>query len=128
MGKYEVKILKAEGTCKDELFKTMAENGDITAIKISEMLNEEVKITGFACCEIITDDKDFNINYYATEEGYILSSGSSIFMESVLAYLGKVDTVRIQKIKTSKGSTYKAVPVLKKKEATDNVEKKDLPF
>lgn len=129
---YEVKILDKKGTCDNTLFEKMAKNGDLTAIKLSEILNVEVKITGYALCHIVTDEKDFDLNYFDTEEYGLISSGSEIFTNSVLDYYGQVDSVRLTEIKTKKGKTYKAVPVLpknNKKQTTDEITNNDeLPF
>lgn len=110
--KYEVTVLEKEGTCNNELFEKMAKNGDLVAIKLSELIGVEVKITGYAQCSIVTDDKDFIINYFDTEEYGLFTSGSEIFADSVFAYFGEVEKVRIVEIKTKKGKTYKAVPIL----------------
>lgn len=134
--KYEVTILEKKGTCDNSLFEKMAKNGDITAIKISELLGTEVKITGYAKCKIVTAEKEFEITYYDTDEYGLISSGSEVFKTSVDNYYGEVENVRITEVKTKKGKTYKAVPVLSKKNK-DNEEKKevettnnneDLPF
>ena len=131
--KYEVTVLEKKGTCDNALFEKMAKKGDLTAIKLSEILGVEVKITGYAKCNIVTDDKNFNINYFDTLEYGLISSGSDIFAESVIDYFGEVDSVRLVEVKTKKGKTYKAVPVLgnkqepeKQKEETTNNE--DLPY
>lgn len=132
--KYEVTVLEKKGTCDKALFEKMAKKGDLTAIKLSELLGVEVKITGYAKCNVVTDDKNFNINYFDTEEYGLLSSGSEIFTESVVAYFGEVESVRLVEVKTKKGKTYKAVPVLrnnKKEEKTEQKEEainEDLPF
>ena len=132
--KYEVSVLEKKGTCDNALFEKMAKKGDLTAIKISELLGVEVKITGYAKCNIVTDDKKFNINYFDTEEYGLVSSGSEIFTESVIDYFGEVERVRLVELKTKKGKTYKAVPVLgnnKKEEKTEQKEEatnEDLPF
>lgn len=118
--KFEVTVLEKKGTCDNELFEKMAKKGDLTSIKVSELLGVEVKIIGYAKCNIVTD-KNFNINYFDTEEYGLISSGSEIFANSVSAYFGEVEKVRLVEIKTKKGKTYKAVPVLanSKKEKTD---------
>lgn len=132
--KYEVTILSKVGTCDNTLFEKMAKKGDITATKVSELIGCEVKITGYSECNIVTDDKNFNITYFDTEEYGLISSGSEVFRESVEDYFGEVDTVRLTEIKTKKGKTYKAVPTLKKankEKETKNEEEKnnnDLPF
>ena len=131
---YKVEILEKKGTCEDELFEIMAKNGDITSQKLADMIGCQVKITGYAICHITTDDKDFSITYFDTDEYGLISSGSQVFLESVISYFGKVDKVILTEIKTKKGKTYKAVPVLtrkKKEEPTKNNEEKnndDLPF
>lgn len=132
--KYEVTVLEKKGTCDNTLFEKMAKKGDLTAIKLSELVNVEVKINGYAKCNIVTDDKNFNINYFDTEEYGLISSGSEIFTESVVDYFGDVERVRLVEVKTKKGKTYKAVPVLgnsKKEEKTEQKEEAtndDLPF
>lgn len=132
--KYEVTVLDKKGSCDNELFTKMAKNGDITSIKLSDIIGAEVKITGFAKCNIVTENKNFNINYFDTEEYGLVSSGSEIFINSVNTYFGEVESVRITEVKTGKGKTYKAVPVLrniKKEEQTESKEETtndDLPF
>ena len=132
--KYEVTVNEKKGTCDNALFEKMAKKGDLTAIKLSELVGVEVKITGYAKCHIITDEKEFDINYFDTEEYGLLSSGSEIFTESVVDYFGEVESVRLTEVKTKKGKTYKAVPVLgnnKKEEKTEQKEEttnEDLPF
>lgn len=139
--KYEVKVLTKEGSCDNELFEKMAKKGDITSIKIADVLGKVVKIVGYAYCEITTEEKTFNILYVDTEEYGLISSGSKIFKESVEDYYGDVEYVRLKEIKTKKGKTYKAVPVLgnvrkenKEEETTKNETEnnedllEDLPF
>lgn len=125
--KYEVKIKEAKGTCKTELFEKMAKKGDITATKITEVLGKNFHIVGYAICEITTEDNQFEIGYFDTEEIGLISSGSIIFQESVIDYFGEVETVRIQEIKTKRGKTYKAVPIIEKKKVENEVIE-DLPF
>ena len=132
--KYEVRVLEKKGTCDNTLFEKMAKKGDLTAIKLSELVGVEVKITGYAKCHIVTDEKEFDINYFDTEEYGLVSSGSEIFTESVVDYFGEVESVRLVEVRTKKGKTYKAVPVLgnsKKEEKTEQKEEAtndDLPF
>lgn len=130
MKNYNVDVKESVGTCNSSLFKKMAENGDLTSIKISEILNSVVSITGYSICTITTDDKSFDINYFDTKEYGLISSGSEIFRDSVLAYYGEVSQVRIVEVKTKKGKTYKAVPMLKANEETNETEDSDndLPF
>ena len=132
--KYEVTVNEKKGTCDNALFEKMAKKGDLTAIKLSELVGVEVKITGYAKCHIVTDEKEFDINYFDTEEYGLVSSGSKIFTESVVDYFGEVESVRLTEVKTKKGKTYKAVPVLgnnKKEEKTEQKEETtngDLPY
>jgi hypothetical protein len=137
--KYEVTVNEKKGTCDNELFEKMAKKGDLTAIKLSVLVGVEAKITGYAKCHIVTDQKEFDINYFDTEEYGLVSSGSEIFTESVVDYFGEVESVRLVEVKTKKGKTYKAVPVLgnnKKEEKTEQKEETtkneeitdDLPF
>lgn len=136
--KYEVTVNSKVGTCDNALFEKMAKKGDITAIKLSDLIGKTVHITGYANCTIETDEKTFDISYYDTEEYGLFSSGSEIFAESVSDYFGDVETVRLKEVKTKKGKTYKAVPVLEetknikeettKKEETTEIKNDDLPF
>ena len=132
--KYEVTVNEKKGTCDNALFEKMAKKGDLTSIKLSELVGVEVKITGYAKCHIVTDETEFEINYFDTEEYGLVSSGSEIFTESVVDYFGEVESVRLTEVKTKKGKTYKAVPVLrnnKKEEKTEQKEEttnEDLPF
>lgn len=132
--KYEVNVIEKKGTCDNSLFEKMAKKGDLTSVKLSDVINVEVKITGYAKCHIKTDDKEFDLNYFDTEEYGLISSGSEIFTESVIDYFGEVESVRLTEVKTKKGKTYKAVPVLgnNKKEETTNANEEttndDLPF
>lgn len=131
--KYEVKIDVKKGTCDNELFEKMAKNGDITSIKLADVVGQVVHITGYASCTIATDDKTFDINYFDTEEYGLVSSGSEIFYESVKDYFEEVEEVRLTEVKTKKGKTYKAVPILgmtkkEKEETTKKEDNDDLPF
>lgn len=132
--KYEVTVLEKKGTCDNALFEKMAKKGDLTAIKLAEIVGVEVKITGYAKCHIVTEEKEFDINYFDTEEYGLVSSGSEIFTESVVDYFGEVESVRLVEVKTKKGKTYKAVPVLGNSKKEEKIEQKeettnnDLPF
>ena len=56
---YEVTVMTKEGSCKEELFGLMAENGDLTSQKVSDVLNEVVTIIGYAKCNIKVDSGEF---------------------------------------------------------------------
>lgn len=109
--KYEVIIENADGVCLNELFKKMAQKGDISACKVEDVLGRKLKIMGYACCRIVTDEKEFNLIYYATDIGYF-SSGSEFLWNSYTDYSEDTDTFVIQKIKTKKGFTYKMIPII----------------
>lgn len=111
MGKYELTIKKATGSCDTELFKKMAKKGDISASKIENFVDKVVRVTGSAEIHIATDDKEFDLIYYATDDGYF-STGSKYFNESINDYLKDTDVFKILKVKTQKGHTYKAVPIV----------------
>ena len=104
MKKYELTIKETTGSCNTELFKKMAKKGDISASKIENFVDKVVRITGSANAHIETDDKEFDITYYATDDGYF-STGSKYFNESLNDYLKDTDTFKILKVKTTKGYT-----------------------
>ena len=130
--KYEVSVIEKGGTCNTPLFEKMAKKGDITATSIKEFIGKVVTVLGYSRCKIATDDKEFEISYYDTDEYGFLSTGSEIFHDSIVDYFGEVDQVRIVEVKTKKGKTYKAQPVIgKKKEETNKMEieeNDELPF
>ena len=110
--KYEVEIKEKYGSCASELFEKIAKNGDITATKVKDIVGKDIEITGYAICEIKTKEKTFTIVYYATEGYGFISSGSEVFLKSVKMYIEDTNAFNIKEVKTSKGTTYKAVPVL----------------
>lgn len=109
--KYEVNVIEKKGACDSETFEKIVKNGDIQAEKVSDNIGKVVKITGYALCHITAGDKEFDMNYYSTDEGF-LSSGSVIFKDSVIEYFGEVSNFKIVSIKTKKGTTYKVTPIL----------------
>ncbi|MBO7043823.1 hypothetical protein J6W34_04720 [bacterium] len=112
MKKYELTIQTAFGSCDTELFKKMVKRGDITASKIDSVIDHIVRVTGYAIANIKTDDKEFNNIYFATDEGYFYT-GSEYLLNSIKDYLDDTDTFKILKVKTKKGHTYKASPIVK---------------
>lgn len=114
--KYEVKIERAEGSCNTNLFKKMAKFGDLQSVKIQNLIDSTVTIKGYATCEITTDDGNFILNYIDTDEYGLISTGSMIFIESVINYIEDVNKFMIKEVKTGKGKTYKAVPILNETE------------
>lgn len=132
MSNYQVTIKEKKGTCESTLFEKMVKKGDLTTKKLTEVLNQKVTITGYALCEIQTEDKQFNMNFFDTKELGLISSGSDIFADSVVDYYGEVDKVLLVEVKTKKGKTYKAVPILSSekedKEKTNDETTDDLLF
>lgn len=131
--KYNVEIEKAVGVCNSELFKKMAARGDVNAVSITTLVGKVLTITGYAKVHVITKDKDFETYYIATHDGIYFSTGSEYFIESLADYLEFITTFRITEVKTKKGKTYKAAPVLPQgngeyKPADEVVESDDLPF
>lgn len=114
-GKYEVSIIEAKGTCDSALFEKMAKRGDITSDRVKNVVGKVFTISGFAKCNIVTDDKNFDVVYYATDNGFI-SSGSSILFNSISDYIDDTDTFKITEVKTRKGTTFKGVPIFTNKE------------
>ena len=109
--KYKRTIIECVGSCDSDLFKKMIERGDIEATSVKNSVGEIVKINGYATVHIENDDKEFDIDYYATDDGFI-SSGSTYFKDSVVAYYDDGKKLKICSIKTNKGTSYKACPVL----------------
>lgn len=108
---FKIELKSSFGSCDSAIFKKMVSKGDVTATSIKEMINEVVKITGYASCHITTKSKDFDMNYFATDKG-IISTGSQIFLDSVEDYIGDTDTFKIVSIRTNNGTTYKVTPIL----------------
>lgn len=119
---YNVVIKEAKGDCDSDLFKKIARNGDVNAVGVKELIGKVIKIKGYANVEITAGDKNFSTTYYAVEDGYF-QSGSEVLLNSIKNYLEDTDTFKIVEVKTKKGTTYKATPIVTKEETTD-----DLPF
>lgn len=111
MKKYKLTINESYGSCATGLFKKMAEKGDIRASKIEDYVDKIIKVTGWANAHIEVEDKEFDLTYFATDDGYF-STGSENFINSVTEYLEDTDTFKVLKIKTKKGHTYKASPIV----------------
>ena len=110
MGKYEVTIEKAKGSCEKAQFQKLAKNGDVQAEPISKQVGRILTITGYAKLHIETDNKSFDNYIYACEDGYY-SSGSEYFKNSVETYYDDTKTFKVNKIETKKGYTYKAIAI-----------------
>ena len=109
--KIEVTINNTWGACKNPLFEKMAKKCDITSDRVKDICGTVVKINGYAHATIKTEDNEFDIHYYSTDNG-IISTGSDVFHDSVIDYIDEIDTFVIKSVKTRKGTTYKAVPLL----------------
>lgn len=131
--KFKMEIKESYGTCEEDLFELMAKNGDLTSIKVKDAVGSQVAVNGYALTHIETADKSFDLFYLDTDEYGLITSGSEIFANSIKTYIKKVQTFRILELKTKKGTTYKAVPVLKanaKKndEVIEEADNEELPF
>ena len=125
--KYEVEILESKGACDKDIFKKMVKRGDIVAEKLANIIGKVVTITGYAVCKVKTDEKEFTMCYYAVGDGFF-SSGSEYFLDSVKEYFSDCDSFKLAEIKTKKGKTYKAVPVLAENNPKELESEDDLPF
>ena len=110
MGKYEVTIEMAKGSCEKAQFQKLAKNGDVQAEPISKQVGRMLTITGYAKLHIETDNKSFDNYIYACDDGYY-SSGSEYFKNSVETYYDDTRTFKVNKIETKKGYTYKAIAI-----------------
>lgn len=119
--KYEVSILSAPiGALDNDLFKVMVSKGDITSTPITELVNERLTINGTCAVHVITDEKEFNLEYYNTlEKGIVHCGADTLFAESYSDYSEYTDTFIVKKVKCKMGSAYKAVPVMEKIHTTD---------
>lgn len=109
--KFNIEIKEVFGTCDSDIFKKMVEKGDVTSDKITAYIGENVTIDGYALCHITTDDKDFDMGYYASDKG-IISTGSQVFLDSVKTYIDEINRFKIVELSTRNGKTYKVTPVL----------------
>lgn len=131
MGKYNVIIKEKKGTCESELFEKMAKNGDLVSTKVSDLIGTDITVKGYADTTIETEEKTFDLIYVDTEEYGLITSGSEIFKKSIIDYFGEVTNFTLRELKTKKGKTYKAIPVLtdtKKAEIKETEKTEDLPF
>lgn len=112
--KYVVTINEVSGTLDNDLFKKMASKGDITSVSVTEVVGQEITVTGTASATIETDEKSFEMSYFNTEEyGIVHCGGGTLFEETLFDYLSlEVSKFRVNSVKCKMGTGYKAVPVL----------------
>lgn len=125
--KYEVTIInEPTGALNNDLFRVMVSNGDITSTPITELVNEKLTINGNCSVHVVTDEKEFNLEYFNTKEHGIVHCGcGTLFDESHSDYKEYTDTFIVKKVKCKMGSAYKAVPVMDNIQTSDNEE---VPF
>ena len=116
---YKVDIKEKNGSCESELFKKMAENGDIIATNVKNAVDKIVTVKGYALCEVTTDNKKFNNFYVDTKEIGFIYTGSEYFKKSIKDYLLNTNKFIIKRLDTKKGTTYKAQPIIE--ENTDKL-------
>lgn len=112
--KYVVTLNEVSGTLDNDLFKKMASKGDITSVSVTEIVGQEITVTGTASAKIETDKTTFKMSYFNTEEfGIVHCGGGTLFEETLFDYLSDgVSKFRVNSVKCKMGTCYKAVPVL----------------
>lgn len=112
--KYEVTIIsEPTGALDNDLFRVMVSKGDITSTPVTELVDEKLTINGTCSVHVITDEKEFNLEYFNTvERGIVHCGGDTLFSESYSDYSVYTDTFIVKKVKCKMGSAYKAVPVM----------------
>lgn len=125
--KYVVEILGEPTDALDnDLFRIMVSKGDITSTAISELVNERLTINGTCSVHVVTDKKEFNLEYYNTiEKGIVHCGGDTLFAESYSDYSEYTDTFIVKEVKCKMGIAYKAVPVMENIHTADT---EALPF
>lgn len=119
--KYEVTILgEPTGALDNDLFRVMVSKGDITSTPVTELVDEKLTINGTCSVHVVTDGKEFNLEYYNTvEKGIVHCGGDTLFTESYSDYVEYTDKFIVKKVKCKMGSAYKAVPVMENIYTTD---------
>lgn len=108
---YVVTVKQTQGSLDTDLFKKMAEKGDITATSAQEMINAKITIKGMADVDVHTDERDYSLTYVDTEEyGLLQSSTGSMFINSIHDYKEDTDSFIIKEVKCKLGKGVKAVP------------------
>lgn len=120
----ELKIEETKGVCGNAKFQTMLEKGLITSEKAQDHVNEKIVLIGSCKVNIKTDDKDFNMYYYITKDGLVLSSGSEYLFKSLENVEFEKESI-IKKVQTKRGFTYLFNPVFSMSDLTSD---DDLPL
>lgn len=123
---FNVDVKKVSGTCDSELFKLMASKGDITSISISELVNNEFAVKGYAEAVVTTDERTVERLYIDTEEFGLIHTSSDTFKKGFKDYIVYTSTMRIVGVKAKLGTCYKCVPVLNKVETKEETPKEFL--
>lgn len=114
---YKVDVEEKTGTCESPIIVKMLKNGDIAFIKLENIINEKIYVTGYMIYTGTYIDNATNTNItnkyllVATNIGYI-RTGSNIFLDTFLDYIGEVQEFYIRTVKTKLGCTYKPEPIL----------------
>lgn len=108
---YVVTVKSTVGSLDTDLFRKMAEKGDITATAAQEMINAKITIKGMADVDIHTDEHDFSLTYVDTDEyGLLQASTGTMFINSINDYKADTDSFIIKEVKCKLGKGAKAVP------------------
>lgn len=112
--KYEVTIInKPTGVLDNDLFRVMVSKGDITSTPVTDLVNEKLTINGECSVHVVTDENEFNLEYFNTKEhGIVHCGGGTLFEESHIEYKEYTDTFIVKKVKCKMGYAYKAVPFM----------------
>lgn len=123
---FNVEVKKVNGTCDSELFKLMASKGDITSLSVSELVNNEFTVKGYAEASVTTDERTVERLYIDTEEFGLIHTSSDTFKKGFKDYVVYTSIMRIVGVNAKLGICYKCVPVLNKVVETKEASKEYL--
>lgn len=123
---YKVELTEVKGSCDSDIFRTMAERGDLQSVRVKDAVGKNVTINGYAIAHITTEEKEFDLCYVDTRELGLISTGSLIFIDSLKSYYGICPNVKLIEVKTKNGTTFKVQPVLAGLPVNETED--DLPF
>lgn len=126
---FEIKLIKAEGTCDTALFKKMISKADVTSTAITALVGKIFTPTGSANVHIKTTEKEFDRLLIDTKEYGVIHTSSSVFEDGFTDYRGECDSMRIVGVKAKLGTCYKCVPIItaESEEVTEDSDE-PLPF